>query len=200
MRATIFAGALMLAAADLASADVAYDNLTGQPTHGTLVLPGQEIAQDVHLDPAGGLEIVGLSVRFRNTGQDHDTGIITMSLYADGGGRPGDHLVSYSQTYQMPPGTMGIYYTSFAPFHSPTRDLWAAWRIESNGVLAIGVDYGGEPFIGTTTNQYFTRSDGLGDWVDSGPWNADPFHIRVTAVPVPATSLCLLLLGVPRRR
>jgi hypothetical protein len=199
MRSTIaFAGTL--AAASLASADVAYDNLIGQPTQGTLVEPGQEITQDVHLDPAAGLEIVGLSMRFRNTTQEHDSGIITLSLYADAGGRPGDHLISYAQPYEMPPGTMGIYYTSFAPFLSPTADLWAAWHIESDGVLAIGVDYGGEPFIGWTTNHRFTRTEDAGEWIDAGQWQADPFHIRVTAVPAPATALCLLLLAVPRRR
>jgi len=192
---------LCLALANIASADVAYDNLTDQQRVGTLVYGGHEVAQDVSLDPSAGLEIVGVSLRLRNPLWNYDdSGTLTISLYADAGGRPGDLLVADGQPFQMPRNSNAIFFTTFAPFLAPSGDLWAAWHIRHDGQNGTGVDFGGLPFIGSTTGHYFARPGGVGEWTDNGAGHEETFHIRVTAVPEPAAALPLLLLGARRRR
>lgn len=167
-----------------AAADIAYDNLTGQPYNGGLVFGQTEVAQQIRLAPGAGLTLTELSIEFRNaTANAGDAGQITMALYSDAGNTPGQILASETFAFQLDRLTTRTYSIVIDEVEAPSRRLWAAWYVQTGS--RTGVNFGGEPLVGSTSNRYVSRLHGLGGWTDQGHWHRDPFHIRVTTVPGP---------------
>lgn len=187
--------------ASIATADIAYDNLTNIPYQGGYATGRTETAQPLRLAPGAGLVLTELSMEFRNaTSNNQESGTIRMSVYADADGMPGAVLAQETFDYQLDRGTSRVYSIDIDEVVAPNRRVWAAWRMDP-GIRTIVV-CGGEPDVGSTSNRLFYRSDGVGEWLDGGFWNQDPFHIQITTVPAPGVLVLMApgLLGGRRRR
>ena len=194
-----------LCLSDIASADIAYDNLYHATYQGTL-LTKSEAAQGVRLEPGQGLQINGLGIRISNGTWDVDnTGTLRLAVYADLAGSPGEMLTSTIIPFEMPRQTEAVRTVDFSPVKAPTSDVWVGWYFQvAEDTLGTGVTTGGFPLIGSTNNQLALRSNGTGEWSAPSDWFRDPFQIMVLTVPSPATPLCASLglasLATRRRR
>lgn len=187
--------------ASIATADIAYDNLTNQPYDGSLIFGQTEVAQQLRLAPGAGLLLTGLAIEFRNpTANAADGGEITMAIYDDANGAPGTLLASETFDFRLERETTRIYSIDIAEVEAASRRIWASWYVYRGS--RTGVNFGGEPFEGSTSNRYFSRLHGLGDWTNEGVWYRDPFHMQVTTVPAPGVLALMApgLLGWRRRR
>ncbi len=179
---------------------IAYDSLPGSSRNFVSYLGG-EVADDTTLTPGAGLMITSASLHIRNpeSSRVYD-GPFAVSIYADGGGRPGSLLTTQSIHLSLPRLAEKTLRVDLPPALAPSAHIWTAYTaLFQYGSIAI--EYGKLPVVGSSTHKLQARSGGVGTWSQI---EFDGAAMQVTTVPSPGASVivfsALAFPGWSRRR